>query len=164
MPPTHTTTEIALPMPQPSKRDPIVEREILDRLAEGQPLSVICRSDERFPHPSVWRDWCEADETLAIAYARAREAGEDAIAGECLAIIDEPPARLMTEQGPRIDPADVHNRRLRFEGRLKLLAKWNPKRWGDKVDVTSEGKGVTSIIAAIEEGNRRVARLRGEEN
>lgn len=151
-------------MPKASKRDPIVEREILDRLAEGQPLSVICRSDEKFPHPSVWRDWCEADQALAIAYDRAREVGQDVIAEECLAIIDEPPARLMTDHGPRIDPADVDNRRLRFEGRLKLLAKWNPKRWGDKVDVTSEGKEVTSIVTAIEEGNRRVARYRGEEN
>lgn len=110
-------------MPRLSKRDPGMEQELLSRLAEGEPLSVICRSDPKFPHPTVWRDWCEADETLAIAYDRAREAGQDAIAEECLAIIDEPPARLMTDHGPRIDPADVHNRRLRFEGRLKLLAK-----------------------------------------
>lgn len=151
-------------MPRLSKRDPAMEQELLSRLAEGEPLSVICRSDPKFPHPTVWRDWCEADETLAIAYRRAREAGEDVIAEECLAIIDEPPARLVTDQGPRIDPADVHNRRLRFEGRLKLLAKWNPKRWGEKVDVTSSGNEITSIAAAIEEGNRRVERAHRDEN
>lgn len=143
-------------MPRQSKRNPAVEQELLSRLAEGEPLSVICRSDSKFPHPTVWRDWCEADEALAIAYTRARDAGEDVIAEECLAIIDEPPARLMTDHGPRIDPADVHNRRLRFEGRLKLLAKWNPKRWGEKVDVTSTGNEIASIAAAIEEGNKRV--------
>lgn len=151
-------------MPQPSKRNPDAEQEILDRLAQGEPLSAICRSDRRFPNPTVWRDWCEADQALGIAYARAREAGQDVIAEECLAIIDEPPARLLTEQGPRIDPADVHNRRLRFEGRLKLLAKWNPKRWGDKIDVTTDEKNVSSIAAAIEAGNRRVAQLRRDEN
>lgn len=151
-------------MPRPSKRDPAMEQELLSRLAEGEPLSVVCRSDPKFPHPTVWRDWCEADEALAIAYARAREAGQDVIAEECLAIIDEPPARLMTDNGPRIDPADVHNRRLRFEGRLKLLAKWNPKRWGDKVDVTSSGNEITSIAAAIEEGNRRVERSHRDES
>lgn len=151
-------------MPRPSKRDPAMEYELLSRLAEGEPLSVICRSDPKFPHPTVWRGWCEADETLAIAYDRAREAGQDVIAEECLAIIDEPPARLMTDHGPRIDPADVHNRRLRFEGRLKLLAKWNPKRWGDKVDVTSSGSDITTIAAAIEEGNRRVERFYRDQN
>ena len=151
-------------MAYPSKRDSGIEQEILDRLAQGEPLSVICRSAPKFPHPTVWRDWCGADEALAIAYARAREAGEDVIAEDCLAIIDEPPACHMTDHGPRIDPADVHNRRLRFEGRLKLLAKWNPKRWGDKVDVTSNGNEITSIATAIEEGNRRVERYRHDEN
>ncbi len=146
-------------MPYPSKRDASIEKEVLDRLADGEPLSAICRSDPKFPHPTVWRDWCEADQALAIAYARAREAGEDVIAADCLAIIDEPPTRLLTDQGPRIDPADVHNRRLRFEGRLKLLAKWNPKRWGDKIDVTTDEKNVSSVAAAIEEGNRRIAQF-----
>lgn len=146
-------------MPHPSKRNDAIEHEILNRLARGEPLSAICRSDEKFPHPSVWRDWCESDQALAIAYARAREIGEDAIAEECLAIIDEPPARLVTDQGPRIDPADVHNRRLRFEGRLKLLAKWNPKRWGDRVDVTSNGEHALNIAAGIEEGSKRLARF-----
>jgi hypothetical protein len=136
-----------------------MERELLERLSEGEPLSVICRSSDKFPHPSVWRDWCDADEALAIAYARAREAGEDVIAEECLAIIDEPPARLLTAEGPRVDPGDVNHRRLRFEGRLKLLAKWNPKRWGDKVDVTSGGGTISSIPAAIEEGNKRLEKF-----
>lgn len=151
-------------MPRLSKRDPVMEQELLSRLAEGEPLSAICRSDAKFPHPTVWRDWCEADKALAIAYARAREAGEDVIADECLAIIDQPPARLITDHGPRIDPADIQNRRLRFEGRLKLLAKWNPKRWGEKVDVNSGGLESASISAAIEEGRRRVERLARKKN
>lgn len=131
-------------MPRPSKRNDKMEKEVLDRLSKGEPLAAICRSHDKFPHPTVWRDWCDDDESLAIAYARAREAGEDAIAAECLDIIDEEPARFITDGGPRVDPGEVNNRKLRFEGRLKLLAKWNPKRWGDKVDLTSKDEHIGS--------------------
>lgn len=134
------TEEYLKAMPYPPKRTPAIEREILERLSNGEPLAEICRSAKKFPHPTNWREWCEKDEGLAIAYARAREAGEDAIAAETLAIIDEEPRLYQTEGGPRVDPGDVANRKLRAEHRLKLLAKWNPKRWGEKVDVTSGDK------------------------
>ena len=103
----------------PTKRHDDVEAEILRRISEGEPLATICRSDpKRFPHPTTWGDWVAADETLAFAYARAREVGFDAIAAEGLTIVDD-----VDE-----DPA---SRRVRADYRLKLLAKWDPKRYGD---------------------------------
>lgn len=130
-------------MPMPTKRTPEVEESILSRLREGEPLAAICRSDDKYPSITIWLDWCHADERLAIAYGRAREAGEDAIAAQALSIMDEEPERYQTENGLRIDPADVANRKNRAEMRLKLLAKWNPKRWGDKMDLTSGGEKLT---------------------
>ena len=119
-------------MPAHSKR--IKEREelILARLRIGVPLVAAAR--EAGISSDTFRNWCDADEALAIAYARAREAGEDVIAQEALEIWDETPARYATEHGTRVDPAFVQHQRNRAEGRLKLLAKWNPKRWGDKID------------------------------
>ena len=83
---------------------------------------------------------------MGIAYARAREDGEDAIALECMEILDEAPRLYAIESGTRIDPADVANRKNRAEMRLKLLAKWNPKRWGEKIDVTSDNERLKSNI------------------
>lgn len=34
----------------------------------------------------------------------------------------------------------VQRSKLRIETRLKLLAKWNPKKWGDKLDLNHAGK------------------------
>lgn len=130
-------------MPRPSKRTPEVEETILSRLRQGEPLASICRDNDDLPHPSAWRDWCDADETLAIAYGRAREEGEDAIAAMALEIIDGEPEYYTTETGSRIDPGSVALMKLRHEGRLKLLAKWNPKRWGEKVDLTTGGERIT---------------------
>ena len=150
-------------MPRPTKRTPAVVEDILSRLREGEPLAVICRSDEKFPHPNVWRDWCELDETLALAYAHAREVGEDKIAAEALEITDSDPETYSTEHGSRVDPGDVAHKKLRIETRLKLLAIWNPKKYGNKVDVTTGGERVTTdpgdvavkAAAILEEARRR---------
>ena len=115
-------------MSQQSKKKPEVIDEVLRRLSDGEPLAVICRSDEKFPHPVVWGRWVDADPELAIAYARARDVGADAIASHALALIDEEPARV---EG-RVDPGHVQWRRAQVDTRLKLLAKWNPKLYGDK--------------------------------
>lgn len=34
----------------------------------------------------------------------------------------------------------IEHRKLRIETRLKLLAKWNPKKYGDKLDLNHGGE------------------------
>lgn len=116
-----------------------VEQEILRRISEGEPLAVICRSDPlRFPTPMSWGRWVDGNAELAIAYARAREVGFDAIAADALEIIDAEPERIISvdsdgeRSSERRDGASVQWAKNRFEARLKLLAKWDPKRYGDK--------------------------------
>ncbi len=122
----------------PSKRTPEVESRILSALRAGTPLAVVCREDG-MPHPTTWNDWCAADPALKIAHERARDEGFDAIAADSLEIMDAPPERYMTEQGERIDPASVAWAKARAEQRLKLLAKWDPRRYGDKLETTLQG-------------------------
>jgi hypothetical protein len=38
------------------------------------------------------------------------------------------------------------HRRLQIETRLKLLSKWDPKRYGDKIDVNATVAGEIKII------------------
>ncbi len=109
-------------MSYPSKKTPEVIDEILRRLSDGEPLAVICRSDEKFPHPVVWGRWVDADPELAIAYARARDVGADAIATQALTLAD----------GVAVHGESIQKAKLQIETRLKLLAKWNPKKYGDK--------------------------------
>ena len=77
----------------------------------------------------------------------AREIGQEVIAEECLAIIDSDPECVVSEGSTHRDSAHISWLKNRAEMRLKLLAKWNPKKWGDKVDVTSDGKQVGLAIA-----------------
>lgn len=104
---------------------------ICEQIAVGRPLMELCRE----PGMPAWRtvyDWMRADAEFGAAFARARDDGADAIAEQTLAIVDEQPKR-----GPdgKIDPAWVAHQKLRAEHRLKLLAKWNPKKYGERLEV-----------------------------
>ena len=64
----------------------LLER-ICARLAEGTPLTQICR-DEGTISPRTIRDWEAKRPDVAAAIARAPEDGEYALAESCLAIAD----------------------------------------------------------------------------
>jgi len=117
---------------------PELQDEIIARLSDGEPLRQICRDD----HMPSWRtvyDLKDADEGFAARIARARELGEEAIFQDCLHIADNTLEGVETEEsenGVKVKRADMlGHRKLQIETRLKLLAKWNPKKWGDKVQI-----------------------------
>ena len=112
--------------------------EIADRIASGEPLAAICR-DDHMPGLRTVYDWMEASASFAAQIARAREAGYDMIAQEALNIADTPVEALTersTAAGLEITRQDaLGHRKLQIETRLKLLAKWDPKRYGDKLAI-----------------------------
>jgi len=116
-------------MPYPAKKTSKLTEEVLSRIALGETLASLGR--ELDFHPQSWADWMRADEGLAIAYQHARDVGADALAEEALALIDTTPERV----DGKIDPGFVQWKRAQVDTRLKLLAKWNPKKYGDKQTV-----------------------------
>ena len=124
-----------------------LKRHICEQISDGVPLQQICRE----PGMPAWRTvygWMEADEKFAADFARARELGADAIAEDSMRIVDELP-----ERGPdgKIDPGSVAHAKLRAEHRLKLLAKWSPKKYGDKVqaELTGAGGGAIAVQSTV---------------
>jgi hypothetical protein len=101
--------------------------EICKRLATGESLLSICR-DPKMPGAFTVYDWAGADDETAQRIARAREIGEDAIAQDALSIIDG------DKPIPNMIP-DATRDKARADIRLKLLAKFNPKRWGESTQL-----------------------------
>lgn len=133
-----------------SKYTPELAESILSGLREGTPLAEICRRPG-YPHPTTWREWCDKDPALAIAYARAREDGFDAIALDCLRIADDDSGDVIeTENGPRQDKEFAARSRLRVDTRLKLLAKWDPKRYGDRTILAGDPEAPLSGLTDAE--------------
>lgn len=112
---------------------------VIAGLRIGTPLTVIC-SAEGMPCDDTVRNWADADEQLARAIARAREVGFDQIAMDALAIADETKHDTKKlENGQEAPNSEwITRSRLRVDTRLKLLAKWDPKRYGDKTLVGSD--------------------------
>lgn len=121
----------------PAKRNPELEARVLEAMSKGTPLAQVCR-DEGITVQS-WARWCREDEELGIAHGHARDEGFDAIAADCLAIADETAFdTITTEHGNKANAEWISRSKLRVETRLKLLAKWDPKRYGDKVLMGSD--------------------------
>lgn len=117
--------------------------KVIEGLRIGTPLTVICSADG-MPNDDTIRDWADADAQLSRDIARAREAGFDAIAIEALAIADERSRDTKVgKDGQEVPDSEwISRSRLRVDTRLKLLAKWDPKRYGEKMDVTSAGERI----------------------
>lgn len=126
-------------MGRQSTFDQDVADQICERIGEGEPLAQICRGEDMPPLRTVYR-WQEDHADFAASIARAREAGFDQIAMDALDIADE--TSRDTQKGKNGD--DIPNNewitrsRLRVETRLKLLAKWDPRRYGDKTLLGSD--------------------------
>lgn len=126
----------------PEQVDQTIVQEILDWIEDGRTLREFCRQPGKPTFKTIYR-WMEKDEDFRTRFVRARDVGEDAIAQDTLHLIDQQPDRIVSDSGmSKIDPGWVQYQRNRVEQRMKLLAVWNPRKFGAKVDLTTEGKQV----------------------
>lgn len=120
---------------RPSLYSAATAAAICDRLAKGEPLANICR-DDNMPAVRTVSDWKAAHAEFSAAFACARDEGYDVIAAECLDIADETSLdTIYGENGERANTEWISRSKLRIETRLKLLAKWDPKRYGEKLAI-----------------------------
>ena len=117
---------------------------ICEQLSVGVPLREICRK-EGYPKWRTVYDWLAKDEEFAARFAHARDVGYEQIAQECLEIADDGTndwvEKLDKDQIPigwQLNGEHVQRSKLRIETRLKLLAKWSPKKYGDKVTLAGD--------------------------
>lgn len=112
--------------------------EVIAWIEQGKTLREFCRQPGK-PHYNTVYQWMEKDETFNVRLARARQRGLEALAQECQQIADE----------NCIDQVDVQRNRLRIETRLKLLAIWDPKRYGPKSAVDHGGSVQLNVITGV---------------
>lgn len=113
-----------------------IKRALCEWLERGETLAAFLRQTPNAPGRSTIAEWLDEDAEFAGRYARAREIGHDAIAEELLTIVDSEPER---DAAGKIDPGSVAQQRLQADTRRWLLSKWQPKRYGDKIEATHQG-------------------------
>ena len=155
-------TELIKPkIGKPSKYTKEIAQSICEQLSEGIPLREICRQDGMPAWRTVY-DWMYKDDDLSTAIAHARDLGYDSLAEECLDIADDANNDWMerTDKEGRsigwvVNGEHVQRSKLRIETRLKLLAKFNPKKYGEKLSVGGDTEnplqvGTTMLDAFVQ--------------
>lgn len=110
--------------------------EICERLSSGETLEDIC-DDEHMPASRTVRDWREKHEAFAAAIARARDYGHEVIAAR---------SRNVARGKEGFSTGDVQRDKLIIETDLKLLAKWDPKKYGDRIQHEHSGGVIAGTI------------------
>lgn len=120
---------------RPSLYTQEIADEICTRLAAGESLNSICKSDH-LPGESTVRWWVIEDRHgFSARYTQARDIGLDVMADECIQIADDGQndTYVTAEGQPRTDFDVIQRSKLRVDTRRWYLSKLAPKRYGDRI-------------------------------
>ncbi|WP_296683262.1 hypothetical protein [Flavobacterium sp.] len=113
---------------------------IIDLIEEGGSIRSILKRSDTVGTKTFYK-WLEESEELQERYKIATKKRADNIFEEMLEIADKQSADMeVNERGEHVINHNVINRsRLQIDTRKWMLGKMNPKKYGDKLDVTSDG-------------------------
>lgn len=125
---------------------------LADYVSGGMPLAQACRTLDvnlmtTYDRMSKWP-------AFADMMNKARDAGYDMIAVDCLQIADH----VADDGDVKPNKEWIARSKLRVETRLKLLAKWHPKKYGEKLEIEQKSASVTIPV-----GNDPIAAQRAYE-
>lgn len=148
------------------KKNDVFNKIITEIADVGTPLRTILKR-KGMPSSSTFFIWLNEDESLSKRYAQAKEIQVEALADEILEIADDGSNDYMTivkgDMKYNVENKEVTNRsRLRVDTRKWLLSKIIPKKYGDKIDITSDGEKVTNTIPVVLENGRTIEDLKKE--
>lgn len=100
------------------------------------------------PDKNQFYKWIRDNEKFREQYARACEERADAIFEEILEIADDNAfdVTIDDEGQHRVQGEIVQRSRLKVDARKWMLSKMNPKKYGDKIDVTSGDKPISNTM------------------
>jgi hypothetical protein len=128
-------------MGRPSKYSQELAFLICERISEGESLRSICSTPD-MPCKAIIFKWLSDKPEFLDQYARAREEQAESMADEIVAIADSVEAS---------DNVAVQKARLQIDARKWVASKLKPKRYGDRLDLSSSDRtmsppGVIEIV------------------
>jgi hypothetical protein len=117
---------------------------ICTEIEKGRALRNVLKED-KMPSTSTFYEWLELYPDKSKQYTRATEIRAEAIFDDILSIADENANdTYINDNGIEVVNNDVIQRsRLRIDARKWVLSKLNPKKFGEKLDVTSDNKPIS---------------------
>lgn len=126
----------------------IAFKKVLKELEKGTPLRQILDTPG-MPSRRMFYDWIDESEDLRKRYARAKELAAEALFDRMVEIAETPVMGDETTIGPNgvtITTKDqIQARRLLIDTLKWRLAKEAPKKYGEKLDVTTDGEKLGQV-------------------
>lgn len=127
-------------MARPSEYNFEMCKTICEEVAEGFNIKTILKSKDEYPDFSTWCRWKRENEELRNLYVNAVQDKSESVIEEIDHVYD-------MLKGGELEPAAAN---VLIQTNKWLAAKFYPKMFGDKVDVTSGGKHINALPPAIE--------------
>ena len=146
---------------RPSTFNQKIADEICEGLAMGYSIRTVLKPDH-MPAISTFFRWMREHEDFQKQYARSKQEAADAMAEDLLDIVDDGTNDWMTinkggYEMQVVDKEAVMRSRLRADTRRWLMSKMKPKKYGDKLDLTSEGKRIETTPIVVSDIKSRNA-------
>lgn len=153
-----STTE---PIIRPIGRPSLYTQELADRVCEeismGYSMRTVCKADDMPDARTIFK-WLREKPEFNQQYVKATEERTEAMAEDLLDIADDGSNDLMAiqkgNQNYEIENKEVTNRsKLRVDTRKWLMSKMKAKKYGDKLDVMSDGKALVGNTIIFKDFN-----------
>ncbi len=144
-------------MPAAIEWAPVID-EILAAIATTpKSLNTICSEIESAPHARTFWKWMENDEDLGQRYARAKASQLEVLADQLVDLADtDRICKKITEKADgtteTVTLDQVERTKVQIDTRKWLLAKLNPKKYGERMAHTGadgEGPVAFQIVSTI---------------
>jgi hypothetical protein len=139
---------------RPSIYSPELATEICTRIASGKSLRTVCSAEDMPATATVFR-WLldEKLKNFKDQYARACEERSEAFIEEILDIADDGSNDFIEDDyqkgktpGYQLNQENIQRSRLRVDTRKWYASKLKPKKYGDKLDVTSKDEKLDGLV------------------
>lgn len=127
---------------------------ICEQLALGNSMRTVCAADD-MPAMSTVFKWLRENEGFSEQYARAKQESADYMAEELLEIADDGTNDYIEKERAdgstytALDSEHVQRSRLRVDTRKWLMSKMKPKKYGEKLDLTTDGEKLPTPIIPL---------------
>ena len=151
------------------RKEKIFQRIIDELINDGKAIRDILQ-ESWSPSPSTFFQWLEDDEAKTKQYARAYKAKAEVLFDEMMHIAFTPEIGEITKMIQRGNKKEMEKTRADMIAHRTLkvntikwaLSKMEPKKYGDKVDITTDGEKVNTSIPLVMEDGRTYEDLKNE--
>jgi len=124
--------------------------KIIERITNGESLRQIIYNADRnvFPTFNLFFKWLAQNKELAYQYGQACEIRSEFVFDEMFEIADDSSKDIQEVELPdgrfvdKVDYEHIQRSKLRIDTRKWALSKMNPKKYGEKLDLTSKDESI----------------------